>query len=70
MRTFKKLCHETVEPGVDLVLVHGLAELHKRPQISMRWEGKLVPTETGKYRFNMKSFGAEASVSGWQGGGA
>ena len=23
----------------------------------MRWEGKLIPTETGKYRFNMKSFG-------------
>jgi alpha-D-xyloside xylohydrolase len=23
----------------------------------MRWEGKLIPTETGKYRFHMKSFG-------------
>ena len=23
----------------------------------MRWEGKLIPTETGPYRFHMKSFG-------------
>ena len=23
----------------------------------MRWEGKLIPTETGTYRFHFKSFG-------------
>ena len=39
-------------------------------KFSMRWEGKLVPTETGKYRFNMKSFGPRASVSGRQGSGS
>jgi alpha-D-xyloside xylohydrolase len=54
---FKKLCHETVEPGVDLYWYTGWPSFIKDPRFSMRWEGKLVPTETGKYRFNMKSFG-------------
>jgi len=54
---FKKLCHEAVEPGVDLYWYTGWPSFIKDPRFSMRWEGKLVPTETGKYRFNMKSFG-------------
>ena len=27
------------------------------PKFSIRWEGKLTPSETGTYRFNLKSFG-------------
>ena len=54
---FKTLCHEAVEPGIDLFWYTGWPDFIKTPKFSMRWEGKLIPTETGKYRFNMKSFG-------------
>ncbi len=30
----------------------------KDPKFSIRWEGNLIPTATGTYRFNPKSFGA------------
>ena len=54
---FKKLCHEAVEPDIDLFWYTGWPSFITDPRFSMRWEGKLVPTETGKYRFNLKSFG-------------
>jgi len=54
---FKKLCHEAVEPVIDLYWYTGWPSFITDPRFSMRWEGKLVPTSTGEYRFNMKSFG-------------
>jgi alpha-D-xyloside xylohydrolase len=54
---FKTLCHEAVEPTIDLFWYTGWPSFIKDPKFSMRWEGKLVPAKTGKYRFNMKSFG-------------
>jgi alpha-D-xyloside xylohydrolase len=54
---FKKLCHEGVEPVINLWWYTGWPEFITGPKFSMRWEGKLVPTETGTYRFHMKSFG-------------
>ncbi|HTP85346.1 MAG TPA: TIM-barrel domain-containing protein [Bryobacteraceae bacterium] len=54
---FKTLCHEAVEPGINLFWYTGWPEFIKNPRFSMRWEGRLVPTATGTYRFNMKSFG-------------
>jgi alpha-D-xyloside xylohydrolase len=35
----------------------GWASFVKDPKFSIRWEGKLIPTESGDYRFNLKSFG-------------
>ena len=54
---FKKLCREAVEPGVDINWYAGWPSYIDSPKFSIRWEGKLIPTETGKYRFNLKSFG-------------
>jgi alpha-D-xyloside xylohydrolase len=54
---FKNLCHEAVEPDIDLFWYTGWPKFITGPKFSMRWEGKLVPSKTGKYRFNMKSFG-------------
>jgi alpha-D-xyloside xylohydrolase len=54
---FKKLCHEDVEPDVDLYWYTGWPAFITGPKFSMRWEGKLIPTETGTHRFNLKSFG-------------
>ncbi len=54
---FKNLCHEDVEPDVNLDWYTGYASFVKDPKFSIRWEGKLTPSETGSYRFNLKSFG-------------
>ncbi len=54
---FKTLCHEAVEPDINLYWYTGWPAFITGPKFSMRWEGKLIPTETGKYRFHMKSFG-------------
>jgi alpha-D-xyloside xylohydrolase len=54
---FKKLCHEAVEPSINVDWYTGWPAFITGPKFSMRWEGKLIPTQTGKHRFNMKSFG-------------
>jgi alpha-D-xyloside xylohydrolase len=54
---FKTLCHEQVEPNVNLFWYTGWPQYITSPKFSMRWEGKLIPTETGTYRFHFKSFG-------------
>ncbi len=54
---FKTLCHEAVETNVNLYWYTGWPDYITDPKFSMRWEGKLVPKETGTYRFHFKSFG-------------
>jgi alpha-D-xyloside xylohydrolase len=55
---FKNVCHEDVEPDVNLDWYTGYESFVSWPKFSIRWEGKLTPSETGNYRFNLKSFGA------------
>ena len=55
---FKSPCHEAIEPDVDLFWYTGWPGFIPSPKFSIRWEGKLTPSETGTYRFNLKSFGA------------
>jgi alpha-D-xyloside xylohydrolase len=54
---FKNACREEVEPDVNLDWYTGWPNFMKDPKFSIRWEGKLTPSETGNYRFNLKSFG-------------
>jgi alpha-D-xyloside xylohydrolase len=54
---FKTLCHEQVESNINLFWYTGWPDYITSPKFSMRWEGRLIPTETGPYRFHMKSFG-------------
>ena len=54
---FKNLCHEVTEPDINLDWYTGWPSFMQTPTFSIRWEGKLIPSETGPYRFNMKSFG-------------
>jgi alpha-D-xyloside xylohydrolase len=56
---FKNLCHEDTEPDINLDWYSGWASFVTSPQFSMRWQGKLIPTETGTHRFDLKSFGAK-----------
>ena len=55
---FKNVCHEDVEPDVNLDWYTGYESFVSGPKFSIRWEGKLTPSEIGNYRFNLKSFGA------------
>jgi alpha-D-xyloside xylohydrolase len=52
-----KVCHEAVEPTVDLFWYTGWPSFIKDPHFSMRWEGKLIVAKTGTYRFDLRSFG-------------
>ena len=54
---FKKLCHEAVEPNINVYWYTGWPSFITGPKFSMRWEGKLIPAQIGKYRFHIKSFG-------------
>jgi alpha-D-xyloside xylohydrolase len=54
---FKTLCHEQVETNVNLFWYDGWPKFITGPKFSMRWEGKLIPTQTGLHRFHFKSFG-------------
>jgi alpha-D-xyloside xylohydrolase len=54
---FKNLVHEQVETNINLFWYTGWPDFITSPKFSMRWEGRLIPTETGTYRFHMKSFG-------------
>jgi alpha-D-xyloside xylohydrolase len=49
--------HSQVEPNVNLYWYTGWPSFIKNEVFSMRWNGKLIPTETGTYRFRAKTFG-------------
>jgi alpha-D-xyloside xylohydrolase len=54
---WEKVCHEAIEPTVDLYWYTGWPDFIKGPKFSMRWEGKLVVPVSGTYRFDLRSFG-------------
>jgi alpha-D-xyloside xylohydrolase len=54
---FQHICREQVEPAINLFWYTGWPDFIDDETFSMRWEGKLVPTQTGPHRFHMKSFG-------------
>jgi alpha-D-xyloside xylohydrolase len=54
---FKTLCREQVETNINLFWYAGWPPFISGPEFSMRWEGKLVPTQSGPHRFHFKSFG-------------
>jgi alpha-D-xyloside xylohydrolase len=54
----KVSCREEIQPDINLDWYTGWPSFMKDPEFSIRWEGKLIPANSGSYRFNMKSFGA------------
>ena len=46
-----------IEPSVDLDWYEGWPKFIEQARFSMRWSGRLVPTETGPHRFHVKAFG-------------
>jgi alpha-D-xyloside xylohydrolase len=54
---FETLAREQVETNINAFWYTGFPDFITDRKFSMRWEGKLVPTQTGQHRFHMKSFG-------------
>jgi alpha-D-xyloside xylohydrolase len=54
---FGTAVHSQRESNVDLYWYTGWPSFVKSEKFSMRWEGKLVPGETGPHRFHVKCFG-------------
>ncbi|MFA9388279.1 MAG: TIM-barrel domain-containing protein [Prolixibacteraceae bacterium] len=53
---YKALSLEQIDPGVDIDWYGGRPDYVTDSMYSIRWVGKLVPTETGKHQFHLKSF--------------
>jgi len=54
--TFTDLSLERVDPGVDIFWYTGRPEFVTDSMYSIRWEGKLLPKETGPHQFHFKCF--------------
>lgn len=53
---FKNLSYEQIEPNINHLWYTGRPDYMTDSAFSVRWEGKLVPTQTGKYQFHLKSY--------------
>jgi alpha-D-xyloside xylohydrolase len=53
---FKNLSHEQVEPNINHLWYTGRPDYMTDSAFSVRWEGKLIPSETGKHQFHLKSY--------------
>lgn len=47
---------EQIESNIDIFWYTGRPDYVTDSMFSIRWEGQLIPKETGKYQFHMKSF--------------
>ncbi len=56
---YKVLGKEQIDKNIDVFWYTGRPEYVTDSMFSIRWEGKLLPKETGKYQFHMKSFDAK-----------
>ncbi|MEO0293670.1 MAG: TIM-barrel domain-containing protein [candidate division WOR-3 bacterium] len=56
---FKILSYEQIEPNINHRWYTGRPFYMTDSAFSVRWEGKLIPTETGKHQFHLKSYDAK-----------
>jgi alpha-D-xyloside xylohydrolase len=54
---YKVLGLERIDPSVDVFWYTGRPDYVTDSTLSIRWEGKLVPTQSGPHQFHIKSFG-------------
>jgi alpha-D-xyloside xylohydrolase len=59
---YQNLGKEQVDKTIDLFWYTGRPGYVSDSMFSIRWEGKLIPQETGKYQFHMKSFDAKRII--------
>jgi alpha-D-xyloside xylohydrolase len=56
---YKVLGKERIDPNIDIFWYTGRPEFVTDSMYSIRWEGVLIPKETGKHQFHMKCFDAK-----------
>ena len=61
-KNYKNLSKEQIDPNININWYGGRPDYVTDSMYSIRWEGKLVPKETGKYQFHMKSFDAKRII--------
>jgi len=54
---YKNLTLEKVDSTINIFWYSGRPEYVTDSTLSIRWEGKLIPTQTGKHQFHIKCFG-------------
>ncbi len=56
---YQTLGREQIEPNIDVFWYTGRPEYVTDSTFAIRWQGKLIPQETGKHQFHLKSFDAK-----------
>ncbi len=56
---YETLTRKQIEPNIDNLWYTGRPDFMTDSTFSARWEGKLIPTQTGKYQFHLKSYDAK-----------
>jgi alpha-D-xyloside xylohydrolase len=59
---FKNLSHEQVEPNINHLWYTGRPDYMTDSAFSVKWEGKLIPSGTGKHQFHLKSYDAKRII--------
>ncbi len=55
---YQTLGIEKIDPNVDVFWYTGRPDYVTDQALSIRWEGKLIPTQTGLHQFHIKAFGS------------
>ena len=61
-RNYSVLGKEEIDPDININWYGGRPDYVTDSMYSIRWEGKLIPKETGKYQFHMLSFDAKRII--------
>ncbi|MFC2137422.1 TIM-barrel domain-containing protein [Bacteroidota bacterium] len=56
---YKVLGKETIDTSINMFWYTGRPDYVTDSMFAIRWRGKLIPSETGKHQFHMKSFDAK-----------
>jgi alpha-D-xyloside xylohydrolase len=56
---YKTLTHQQIEPNIDHLWYTGRPNYMTDSAFAVRWEGKLIPSQTGKHQFHLKSYDAK-----------
>lgn len=56
---YQTLTREQIDPCINVYWYTGRPDYVTDSTFSIRWEGKLIPTETGPHQFHLKSFDAK-----------
>jgi alpha-D-xyloside xylohydrolase len=59
---YEVLGTERTDANIDVFWYTGRPDYVSDSMFAIRWEGKLVPAETGKYQFHLKSFDAKRII--------